>query len=285
MEISAQDQFADQSVLEAQSHRATTDDDFSLVDILGMRCASLHEEVPSYDTLVYNAMGPLLRLLRKEFSRSDLFKPVVRRVRHCAIHFRRRRAMFDAIRKIDKDQFPWIRDSMKATTEFKVGDEVESAEAGDPMEICSVTDIYPGSCFEEYCRCNYQRFLLTFWLGGCGVVQTKRGPKLIHLKLLRRYSADMRFPTADPILETAATDFNTSPQFDIGDIVEVARRAWPGINKPGGVGKIVRYHEDDRTYDISYVLGGGERRVEPRFITLNSFLDRSNKRETLGRCK
>jgi hypothetical protein len=126
---------------------------------------------------------------------------------------------------------------------------------------------------------------LKFWLGGSAIVQTKRGPKVVHLKLLRRYSAKKNIPASESEIESAANESNLSLKFDIGDVVEVARRAWPGINKPGGVGKILRYHDDDKTYDISYVLGGGERRVEPRFITLNSFLDRSNKRETLGRCK
>jgi hypothetical protein len=123
---------------------SSTYDDFVLVDVLGMRCASLRHDVPSYDILVYSAMGPLLRLLRKEFSRSDLFKPIVRQIRSCALHFRRRRALFDAFNKVDKVKFPWTRDSMKSNAEFKIGDEVESAEAGEAMEMCTVVNTIPG---------------------------------------------------------------------------------------------------------------------------------------------
>lgn len=33
--------------------------------------------------------------------------------------------------------------------------------------------------------------------------------------------------------------------FVIGDVVDVTRRMWPGVNKPGGVGRItkIRYNE------------------------------------------
>jgi hypothetical protein len=63
------------------------------------------------------------------------------------------------------------------------------------------------------------------------------------------------------------------------------RRAWIGINKPGGVGKIVRFHEETGLYDVSYVLGGRERNVEAKYISRAAFLDRAVKRDTLGRCR
>eukprot|EP00514_Thraustochytrium_sp_LLF1b_P010307 CAMPEP_0184551224 /NCGR_PEP_ID=MMETSP0199_2-20130426/24065_1 /TAXON_ID=1112570 /ORGANISM="Thraustochytrium sp., Strain LLF1b" /LENGTH=746 /DNA_ID=CAMNT_0026946319 /DNA_START=37 /DNA_END=2274 /DNA_ORIENTATION=- len=51
----------------------------------------------------------------------------------------------------------------------------------------------------------------------------------------------------------------------IGDVVDVEARTWPGINKPGGVGKITKCHEDG-TFNVSYVLGGSEKKVERRYI-------------------
>ena len=51
--------------------------------------------------------------------------------------------------------------------------------------------------------------------------------------------------TKDPIFE--------------GQLVQVQARTWPGINKPGGVGRVVRRGEQD--VDVQYVLGGGEKGV------------------------
>jgi hypothetical protein len=77
-----------------------------------------------------------------------------------------------------------------------------------------------------------------------------------------------------------------SKLFTENEIVEVASRTWPGVNKPGGVGRIIRVGGDS-TYDINYILGGRERSVEARYITSVNFFDRSAgiKRDTLGRCK
>ena len=62
-------------------------------------------------------------------------------------------------------------------------------------------------------------------------------------------------------------------KFKNGDLVEVAARTWPGINKQGGMGRITRVHYTDGTkvlYDVSYILGGSERRVEEKFIRVGS---------------
>lgn len=60
--------------------------------------------------------------------------------------------------------------------------------------------------------------------------------------------------------------------FAVGDLVRVASRTYPGINKPGGVGRVTKVHNDDgagssgQTFpvtlvDVKYVLGGSERRL------------------------
>jgi hypothetical protein len=59
--------------------------------------------------------------------------------------------------------------------------------------------------------------------------------------------------------------------FQVGQVVEVEARTWPGINKPGGVGRITNVQCDDDgssfLYDVSYVLGGRESRVEAVFLS------------------
>ncbi|RHY83853.1 hypothetical protein DYB35_005644 [Aphanomyces astaci] len=59
------------------------------------------------------------------------------------------------------------------------------------------------------------------------------------------------------------------PPLDEGDMVQVAARTWPGINKLGGTGRIKAKHVVDGRvlYDIAYILGGTEKGVERQYIT------------------
>ncbi|GBG24512.1 E3 ubiquitin-protein ligase LNX [Hondaea fermentalgiana] len=67
--------------------------------------------------------------------------------------------------------------------------------------------------------------------------------------------------------ESALTDGTSRPRFALGDFVTVARRMQPGMNKPGGVGKITKVHSDG-TYDIRYALDGRrEKMVEAIHLT------------------
>ena len=50
----------------------------------------------------------------------------------------------------------------------------------------------------------------------------------------------------------------------VGAQVVVAARTWPGMNKPGGAGRILRANADG-TYDIKYLLGGSEKNIEGEF--------------------
>lgn len=60
-------------------------------------------------------------------------------------------------------------------------------------------------------------------------------------------------------------------QIAIGDIVNVASRTWPGINKPGGVGLVTNITPVDNSvkYDVTYVLGGRENGIDAQFVQLN----------------
>ena len=62
----------------------------------------------------------------------------------------------------------------------------------------------------------------------------------------------------------------------IGSVVSVESRMWPGVNKPGGVGRVTKIHAPDgpeaegfvKKYDIAYVLGGKEDMVEEEYVSL-----------------
>ncbi|KAG7351376.1 zinc finger C3HC4 type domain containing protein [Nitzschia inconspicua] len=51
----------------------------------------------------------------------------------------------------------------------------------------------------------------------------------------------------------------------VGTVVDVQARTWPGVNKPGGVGRITSTNKNG-TFNIAYVLGGKESGVEAAFI-------------------
>ncbi|KAF1335548.1 hypothetical protein FI667_g1309, partial [Globisporangium splendens] len=76
-----------------------------------------------------------------------------------------------------------------------------------------------------------------------------------------------------------AADSGQSRVFQVGDLVEVESRTWPGINKLGGSGRIVSVHretngkgEEKFFYDVRYVLGGFERRIESDYVELSHIL-------------
>jgi ribosomal protein L21E len=77
-------------------------------------------------------------------------------------------------------------------------------------------------------------------------------------------------------------------KFSVGQLVEVASRTWPGINKHGGVGRIVKV--TGNCVDVHYVLGGRERSVPIEYVNLlpQSFSARKSLRDRsilLGRCR
>ena len=53
----------------------------------------------------------------------------------------------------------------------------------------------------------------------------------------------------------------------VGTIVNVQSRTWPGVNKPGGVARITATHHSENTYDVAYILGGRESKVDAVFVT------------------
>ena len=69
--------------------------------------------------------------------------------------------------------------------------------------------------------------------------------------------------------------------FTVGEQVNVESRTWPGINKPGGVGKIVKIHSEGPgivvAVDVRYILGGTEKEVELQYVTKHEDLNRGGR--------
>jgi hypothetical protein len=67
----------------------------------------------------------------------------------------------------------------------------------------------------------------------------------------------------------------------MGDLVDVEARTWPGINKPGGVGRVIRLDNGPTgsaaTVDVRYVLGGDERGIELQYVRRHEDLSRGGR--------
>ncbi|KAJ0399201.1 hypothetical protein ATCC90586_000043 [Pythium insidiosum] len=80
-------------------------------------------------------------------------------------------------------------------------------------------------------------------------------------------------------------EWDAMPRLDVGTTVDVAKRTWPGINKLGGAGRIKKVHEVASTdgkrtrflYDVAYILGGSEKKIERKWITVVDIDDEAKK--------
>jgi len=73
--------------------------------------------------------------------------------------------------------------------------------------------------------------------------------------------------------------------YTAGDIVEVAPRTWPGINRPGGTAWVTNVHTNsdgtEEKYDVRYVLGGlTDSAVPGRYIRPADGMERQTGRRT-----
>lgn len=79
----------------------------------------------------------------------------------------------------------------------------------------------------------------------------------------------------------------TTEAFTVGRLVQVEARTWPGINKHGGVGRIIRRTET--SVDVQYVLGGRERGIPCQYVSIVEDLSSGSKLRDrsilLGRCR
>ena len=69
--------------------------------------------------------------------------------------------------------------------------------------------------------------------------------------------------------------------FTVGEQVSVDARTWPGINKPGGAGKVVKIHTEGPgivvAVDVRYILGGTEKEVELQYVQKHEELNRGGR--------
>ena len=59
---------------------------------------------------------------------------------------------------------------------------------------------------------------------------------------------------------------DSSGLYKRGDIVVVEARLWPGINKPGGVGRVMEFHAKNNTVSVRYILGGFDKEVDLQYV-------------------
>eukprot|EP01084_Bolivina_argentea_P114303 203527_1 len=98
------------------------------------------------------------------------------------------------------------------------------------------------------------------------------------------HQPDQAMRHADQTLGSSPYINHQRTNFSAKDIVNVLSRTFVGMNKLGGRARILHFNDDDGTYDVEYVLGGGERRVESRYI--EKAIDNEDRcRDTRGRCK
>nr|CCA24968.1 conserved hypothetical protein [Albugo laibachii Nc14] len=98
----------------------------------------------------------------------------------------------------------------------------------------------------------------------------KAASGILSEALLLRHRKDDEFAEVDPLVP--------------GTTVTVVKRTWPGINKLGGTGRIRKHHcerangseKSVYSYDVTYVLGGREKRIARKYIKL---LDQSSESE------
>ncbi|TYZ65509.1 hypothetical protein PybrP1_008968 [[Pythium] brassicae (nom. inval.)] len=104
-------------------------------------------------------------------------------------------------------------------------------------------------------------------------------PYLLEFRKTRQQK--QKFLSSDIFLGVSAEslkaddDVDDQPPLAVGTVVTVAKRTWAGINKLGGAGRVRRVHEvaleggrKRFKYDIAYVLGGGEKKVERKYISV-----------------
>lgn len=69
----------------------------------------------------------------------------------------------------------------------------------------------------------------------------------------------------------------STQEIDVGSLVVVESRMWPGMNKEGGVGRVTNIYPPEgpetdgfvKKYDITYILGGKEEKVEEEYVSLS----------------
>jgi hypothetical protein len=100
--------------------------------------------------------------------------------------------------------------------------------------------------------------------------------KTAHMEEQRNEIDDATNQVAsDAVIEGRGFESTT---FAVGANVEVASRTWVGVNKPGGMGRVVKIN-DDGTYNVKYtVLGGLEKKIHWHWVRAVAVVEEKRKR-------
>ncbi|GAX27129.1 BRCA1-associated RING domain protein 1 [Fistulifera solaris] len=109
----------------------------------------------------------------------------------------------------------------------------------------------------------------------------KTATKTLNYKAKARLQTPETDKSSDSIFSDSKDLITTS--FKVGDIISVKPRTWPGINKQGGIAKVAKVN-DDNSYDVSYVLGGKEKRVDAVFCLIHDDSLPDRKKDTIPVC-
>jgi len=74
--------------------------------------------------------------------------------------------------------------------------------------------------------------------------------------------------------------------YEVGSLVNVTKRTWSGINKEGGVGRIISINDVEKTVDVKYILTGTEKNIDLGYVQFHKFLqddDDNKKDDSAGR--
>lgn len=85
----------------------------------------------------------------------------------------------------------------------------------------------------------------------------------VSLKIWR--AKELMIENEDYVLESSDEE---EKGLKIGDTVMVVARTWANMNKLGGAGRISKIHVENskKLYDIRYLLGGSEKKVEEQYV-------------------
>lgn len=91
-------------------------------------------------------------------------------------------------------------------------------------------------------------------------------------------------------IEHTTSPVMSAGDLNVGDVVDVQSRTWPGVNQPGGVAKVTRVHKNDDDgslfYDVLYVLDRRrEKKVDAVFVSLQTEIDSATKDTSRLSCR
>eukprot|EP00946_MAST-07B_sp_MAST-7B-sp1_P004768 g4768.t1 len=110
--------------------------------------------------------------------------------------------------------------------------------------------------------------------GGNGSVSRSNGKS----RQTRSASHDHRDVDGNSKAMSSSMKIEADMKYAIGDVVTVLGRTWPGINRPGGTGRITKVNLTDQTVDVKFLLGGYEKDVLLEYVSFANNIEESSKR-------